>query len=150
MRGKLSETELRAWQALLHAHHEITTRLDADLRIAHDLSLADYDVLLRLANAGSHGLRMTELAARVMTSPSTLTRRVDGLVQRGLIERAKFEGDSRVTLARLTVRGRGLVRRAAVKHLEGIREHFVDRLTDAQLDDVASALEVIAGHHQPH
>jgi DNA-binding MarR family transcriptional regulator len=150
MSGELSETELRAWQALLHAHHEITTRLDADLRIAHDLSLADYDVLLRLANAGRGGLRMTELASRVLTSPSTLTRRVDGLVRRGLIERAKFDGDSRVTLARLTVRGRGLLRRAAVKHLQGVREHFVGRLTSTQLDNVASALEVITGQHQPH
>jgi DNA-binding MarR family transcriptional regulator len=150
MSNELTDTELRAWQALLHAHHAVTSRLDAELRGAYGLSLADYDVLLRLANAGSPGLRMTELAERVMTSPSTLTRRVDGLVRDGLIERTRFERDSRVTLARLTPRGRGLVRRAAVVHLRGIREHFAGRLTDDQMRAVATALEVITGPHQPH
>jgi hypothetical protein len=62
MSNELTDTELRAWQALLHAHHAVTSRLDAELRGAYGLSLADYDVLLRLANAGSPGLRMTELA----------------------------------------------------------------------------------------
>jgi DNA-binding MarR family transcriptional regulator len=150
MSNELSETELRAWQAFLHAHQAVTSKLDAELRAAYGLSLADYDVLLRLANAGSRGLRMTELAERVMTSPSTLTRRVDGLVGLGMVERRRFEGDSRVMLARLTTRGRELVRRAAVVHLRGIRAHFVGRLTEAQLRNVATALEVIVGPHQPH
>jgi DNA-binding MarR family transcriptional regulator len=150
MSNELTETELRAWQALLHAHHMVTSRLDAELRTSYGLSLADYDVLLRLAHAGSPGLRMTVLAERVMTSPSTLTRRADGLVRKSLIERRRLETDSRVTLTRLTPRGRGLIRRAAVLHLRGIREQFVGRLTDDQLRDVATALEVIAGPHQPH
>src|SRR6266542_48416 len=113
MGNELSDTELRAWQALLHAHQAVTNRLDAELRAAYKLPLADYDVMLRLANAGSRGLRMTQLAERVMTSPSTLTHRVDGLVGRGLVDRRRFEGDSRVMLARLTTRGTGLIRRAA-------------------------------------
>ena len=44
------------------------------------VSLADYDVLLRLARAPDRTLRMTALAKRVMMSPSGLTRVVDRLV----------------------------------------------------------------------
>ncbi len=71
VQARLSETELRAWQALLHAHHDVTRRLDAELREEHGLSLGAYDVLLRLARAPGRALHMTELAKRVMLSPRT-------------------------------------------------------------------------------
>jgi len=150
MKTTLSEQELRAWQALLHAHHDVTRRLDAELRAEHGISFDAYDVLLRLARAPNHALRMTELAERVMTPPSTLTRRVDRLVSRGLVERGRLAQDSRAIVARLTDVGRQVLRRAAQTHLRGIREHYTGKLTDQQLREVASALEVITGPHRPH
>jgi DNA-binding MarR family transcriptional regulator len=146
----LSETELRAWQALLHSHHDVIRKLDVELRTEHGLSLTDYDVLLRLARAPDRRLRMTELADRVLMSPSGLTRMVDRLVDEGLVRRDRFEGDARVMLAQLTEEGRRALRRAARTHLQGIREHFTGRLSQAQLRNVASALETIAGPHEPH
>jgi len=147
---RLTETELRAWQALLHAHHQVVSQLDAELREEHGLTFGAYDVLLRLARAPGHSLRMTELAERVMLSPSGLTRMVDRLVEAGFVERDRFDGDARVTMARLTDRGRRLLRRAARTHLRGIREHFTGHLSHVQLRNAASALEAIAGPHEPH
>jgi DNA-binding MarR family transcriptional regulator len=147
---RLTDTELRAWQALLHAHHDVTERLDADLRRGHGLSFGAYDVLLRLARAPGRSLRMSELAERVWLSPSGLTRMVDRLESSGLVERDRSEEDARVMLATLTDRGRDVLRRAARTHLRGIREHFSGHLTEAQLRNVASALEVVAGPHEPH
>jgi DNA-binding MarR family transcriptional regulator len=147
---RLTDTEIRAWQALLHAHHQVTSRLDADLRQEHGLTFGAYDVLLRLARAPGHSLRMSELADRVMLSPSGLTRMVDRLARAGLVERDSFQGDARVTMARLTDSGRRVLRKAARTHLRGIREHFTARLTDVQLRNAASALETIAGPHEPH
>jgi DNA-binding MarR family transcriptional regulator len=148
--SRLSETELRAWQALLHAHHDVIRRLEEELHREHGLSLAEYDVLLRLARAPGNALRMTELAERVMLSPSGLTRAVDRLVDEGLVQRNRFEGDGRVMLARLTEKGRRVLRDAAKTHLRGIREHFTSRLSGPQLRNMASALERITGPHQPH
>lgn len=150
MKTELSERELRAWQALLHAHHDVTRVLDRELRREHGLSLEQYDVLLRLARASERALRMTDLAERVMVPPSTLTRRVDRLVSDGLVERYRLPDDSRAMVARLTDAGRRLLLRAARTHVRGIREHFTGRLTDRQLDDVSAALEVISGPHEPH
>jgi DNA-binding MarR family transcriptional regulator len=147
---KLSATELRAWQALLHAHHDITRRLDAELRTEHELSFGAYDVLLRLARAPDRSLRMTELAERVMLSPSGLTRLVDQLSDEGLVRRERVPQDARGVMAQLTDRGRQVLRRAAKTHLRGIREHFTGRLSEGQLRALASALEVIAGSHEPH
>jgi DNA-binding MarR family transcriptional regulator len=146
----LSETELRAWQALLHAHQKVTRALDAELRTEHGLSIAAYDVLLRLARAPERTLRMTDLAERVMMSPSGLTRVVDRLVDAGLVRRDRVQGDARVMLAQLTDEGRRTLRRAARTHLRGIREHFTGNLSQPRLRDVASALEIIAGPHQAH
>jgi DNA-binding MarR family transcriptional regulator len=93
---------------------------------------------------------MSELAERVLMSPSGLTRVVDGLVRDGLVRRERFEGDARVMLARLTEQGRQALRRAAATHLRGIQQHFTSYLSKAQLRDVADALEAVAGPHRPH
>src|SRR2546421_266587 len=50
---KLTDEEMEAWQALLHAHEQVTRRLDSELREEHGLGLSDYDVLLRLVRASS-------------------------------------------------------------------------------------------------
>jgi DNA-binding MarR family transcriptional regulator len=147
---RLSDEEMRAWQALLHAHHRVTEALDGELREEHGLSMGAYDVLLRLARAPGRALRMSELAERVLLSPSGLTRLVDRLEARGLVERTSDPEDGRVALARLTGPGRALLLRAARTHLRGIREHYTGRLTEAQLRNVASGLETVAGPHVPH
>jgi DNA-binding MarR family transcriptional regulator len=149
-RSNLTAEEMRAWQALLHAHHEVIGKLDRELREEHGLPLAAYDVLVRLARAPDGALRMTDLADRVLLSPSGLTRLVDRLVARGLVERRTDPDDGRVALASLTDAGRFEVRRAARTHLRGIREHFTGRLSESQLGDVASGLEAIVGPHVPH
>jgi len=102
--NRLSPLELDAWQALLHAHHQITRRLDAELRKEQGVSFGEYDVLLRLARAPERRLTMTELARRVMISPSGLTRVVDGLSDEGLVRRERNPDDARVVYAQLTTK----------------------------------------------
>jgi DNA-binding MarR family transcriptional regulator len=146
----LTAAELRAWQALLHAHHHITSALDRDLRAEHDLSFSEYDVLLRLARAPGRALRMTQLAERVLLSPSGLTRLVDRLVAKGLVARERDSADARGALARLSDDGMSRLRNAARTHIHGIREQFTGRLSDVQLRNVASGLERIVGPHEAH
>jgi len=150
MTRNLSQAELAAWQAFLHAHQQVIDTLDAELRAEHGLSLSDYDVLLRLARAPEGKLHMTELARRIMFSPSGLTRVVDRLMRDGLVERLRDTADARVVFARLTEKGRDRLRKAAQTHVRGIRQHFTGRLSPRQLRNVAAALEVIAGPHEPH
>lgn len=146
----LGDTEMRAWQALLHAHHQVIETLDRELREEHRLSLAEYDVLLRLARSPDRALTMTDLAGRVMLSPSGLTRLVDRLVARKLVRRRQGADDARVALACLTDEGLRQLKIAAKTHLRGIREHFTGRLSETKLRNVASALETISGPHVPH
>ena len=58
------------------------------------LTLGDYDVLAQLALAGGVS-RMTELANRAFNSRSGMTRRVDRLVDEGLVRRTGIDTDGR-------------------------------------------------------
>lgn len=139
-----------AWQALLHTYHQVIRTLDRELRQEHDLPLAAYDVLLRLARAPNRALRMTDLADKVLLSPSGMTRLVDRLAAKGLVQRRTDPQDGRVALASLTEAGLRQLRRAARTHLRGIREHFTGRLSETQLRSITTGLETITGPHVPH
>jgi len=142
-REQLEELGSRAWRAFLYAHATIVPTLDRELLGAYSLSLNQFEVLAWLARAGRRGLRMSDLASRVVLSPSGVTRAVDQLEARGLVERCVFEGDKRSYLATLTREGRTLLRKAANVHVIGLREHFLQHLSRADLEHLATALEVI-------
>ncbi len=136
---------MRAWLELLRAHAELVNRLDRELVADHDLSLAEYEVLAFLSEAPEGRMRPSELARQVVISPSALTRRMDRLERRGLVRRERCPHDARGAYAVLTTKGRKLLVAAAPTHVRGVRAHFVDRLTPAQLEVLAEALERVPG-----
>ncbi|HSS94847.1 MAG TPA: MarR family transcriptional regulator, partial [Candidatus Dormibacteraeota bacterium] len=85
---------IAAWLALLRAHATLVRQLAVDLVEETGLTLGDYDVLSQLAFAGG-ALRMTELADRAYSSRSGMTRRVDRLVEQGLVSRTETDADGR-------------------------------------------------------
>jgi DNA-binding MarR family transcriptional regulator len=149
---QLDELEFKAWRAFLYAYSKVVPALDRELAGAYGLSLNQYEVLLWLRRASDGGLRMSDLAARVVLSPSGVTRAVDHLERRGLVSRCVFEEDKRGQLATITAEGRALLRRATTVHLRGVREHFLDHLQRSQLDELGTALEAVLtgeGTHLP-
>jgi DNA-binding MarR family transcriptional regulator len=139
----LSEPELRAWQALIGVTTGVMATLDNELRAEHGLSIGDYEVLVHISEAPEHFLRMTDLAAALKLSPSGITRRIDGLVRDGLVERRPCPSDRRGSNAVLTEKGLRRLREAAPTHVRGVRAHFVDQLTERQLANLASALAAV-------
>jgi DNA-binding MarR family transcriptional regulator len=140
---QLDDLEVRAWAAFVFAHATVVPTLDRELTDALGVSLSQFEVLGWVARAGRRGLRMSDLASRVVLSPSGVTRAVDQLERKGLVERCVFEGDKRGYLATLTREGRALFRKAAAVHALGLREHFLKHLSHMQLEQLAAALETI-------
>lgn len=124
----------------LRVHARLIRRLEEDLQSKHNLPLAWYDVLVRLVEANNHRLRMSELADRVMLSPSGLTRLVDRLVGEGLVRREHAEQDGRGFYAVLTNEGYERLRESSGTHLRGIRDYVMSRYTDDELRAVAAYL----------
>ena len=139
----LDDLQFRAWRAFLYSYSTVVRRLDQELVSAHGLSLNQYEVLVWIRRAGEGGLRMSDLASRVVLSPSGVTRAVDQLERKGLVERCAFEGDKRSYLATITPEGRAFLRTATRIHLHGVREHFLKHLTHIELKQLANALEAI-------
>jgi DNA-binding MarR family transcriptional regulator len=147
---QLDELQFRAWRAFLYAYSLVVPTLDRELVSARGLSLNQFEVLTWLRRAGERGLRMSDLASRVVLSPSGVTRAVDQLERKGLVERCVFEGDKRGYLATLTTEGRALLRKATNVHLQGLREHFLNHLSRTELEHLATALEaVLTGEGSP-
>ena len=127
---RLSATELAAWRGMLEAHARVTRALDAQMRAEHGLPVSSYEVLMFLADAPDHRLRMSEIADRVLLSRSGLTRLVDRLEQLGFVSRCGVETDGRGAYAQLTDAGLDEARAARRTHLAGVRQFFLDHLTD--------------------
>jgi len=139
----LSEPEMRSWRALIDVTTGVLATLDNELRAEHGLSLGEYEVLARVSEAPDHSMRMTDLAGGLRLSPSGITRRIDGLVRAGLVERQQCPSDRRGSNAVLTKEGMRRLRAAAPVHVRGVREHFIDQLSAQQLADLAAALSSV-------
>lgn len=129
----LSRTELDVWRSFLRAHAHLTRVLENELLAAQQLSLASYDVLVQLAEAPGHRLRMTELADAVLLSRSGVTRLVDRLEKGGLVARARVDSDGRGVVAVLTQDGYDRLKAATGTHLSGVARHFAGSLAGDEL-----------------
>ena len=135
-----TRSKLDAWVAFLRAHSAITRQLNADLLTEHELTLNDYEVLLRLSREEGGMMRRVDLAQSVVLTASGITRLLDGLERIGLVEKASCASDARVSYAKLTEGGHLKLREAAPTHLAGIDDLFTKRYSDAELDTLAELL----------
>ena len=138
----LNEREMEAWQAFLRASIRLMERLDSELT-GHGISLADYEILVHLSAEPTGELRMTELAARTLVSRSGLTRRLDRLVESGLVERRSCPTDRRGVYAVLTPAGRSRLEQSAPTHVEGVRRHFLSQLSSEDLETFTKSLNAV-------
>ena len=127
------------WRQLLCVETHLEERLDLELREGHNLTLAEYGVLVNLSEAGPLGLRMSDLADRLLLSRSGLTRRIDSMVRAGLVERRSCPADGRGSFASLTETGAARLVEAAPTHVAGVRRYLIDAL-GGDLSALASGL----------
>src|SRR5579872_7497024 len=140
-----SSTYADAWIGLLATHRRLTRELDAELEAAHGLTLSGLELLARLASAPDRRLRLSVLAAEAGLSLSRVSRIVDALEDRGLIERQPCHADARAINAQLTAAGLELARAAQTTHLAAVRERFFDRLSAREV----AALAGVFGRFAP-
>ena len=74
----------QAWEAMLTAHTRLMRQFEA-ADVWDDLSMREYDVLYTLSKC-DRPVRMRELGREVLLSQPGLSRLVDRLVQRGLVD----------------------------------------------------------------
>jgi DNA-binding MarR family transcriptional regulator len=141
MTAWLDDDEMRAWRGLVEVFGDVRADLEAELEERFGLTDGDYGVLVVLSEAPEGRLRMCDLAARLHLTPGGLTRRLDGLVRRGVVVREPGTDDRRVVLAVLTDEGRSLLEQAAPVHVDGVRRHLLAHLDRSQIRELGEAFD---------
>lgn len=139
----LSDAEMAAWRNYIETYADLSAALERDLA-EHGTTLGDYQVLVFLSEAPGGLMQMRDLAEVLHLSPSGLTRRLDGLVTSGHVERRPSTQDGRVMMGVLTNDGRALLRSVAPHHVASVRRHIFDHLDSAQVGAMASIFSAIA------
>ena len=138
--------EQRAWRAYLDATRLLADALDRQLQRDAGLSLADYEILVRLSEAPDRRMRMSDLADATLYSRSRLSHAVARLEGEGWVARSSCPTDKRGTLAELTPAGFSKLKAAAPGHVTAVRQYLFDQLQPGQADDLHAFADAIRGH----
>jgi DNA-binding MarR family transcriptional regulator len=142
----LTEPELRSWRAYVIGSERLRQCLNSELQDTHNLPLADYEVLVRLSEQEKNCMRMTQLADEVAQSKSRLSHQISRLEQAGLVRRTHCPNDARGVLAKLTEKGMEQLREAAPTHVEGVRDHMIDLISEEERAVLATVFERVLTH----
>src|SRR6202162_4326916 len=133
-----SPERLRAWRLYFESALALVDVLDAELERDAGIPLRWYDTLVHLEETPD-GLRMNELAERILYSKSGFTRVVDRMQEAGLVQRVRPPHDRRSILVLPTDKGTKTLQRARLHHRDGIDRHFSQHLTDTDIKTLTRA-----------
>jgi DNA-binding MarR family transcriptional regulator len=142
-----SPERLLAWRLYFESALALIAVLDSALERDAGIPLRSY-ALIHLEES-PEGLRMNELAERILYSKSGLTRVVDRLEDAGLVRRVRPENDRRSILVVLTDQGRAMIDQARRHHRHAIEQHFSKHLSDTDIKALTRALEKLSAHARP-
>ena len=140
-----SPKRLRAWRLYFESALALIDVLDAELERDAGIPQRWYDVLVHLEETPD-GLRMNELAERILYSKSGFTRVVDRMETAGLVRRVRPENDRRSIFVVLTAEGRNTMEQARRYHRHAIEQHFSRHLTDTDIAALTRAFEKVSTH----
>jgi DNA-binding MarR family transcriptional regulator len=120
-----------AWEALLAAHAVLMKQFGAE-DIWDEISMREYDVLYTLSKCPGP-LRMSDLNRHVLLSQPALSRLVDRLAERGLVERCADPADGRGVRLSLTEAGRARQRAIGRRHARSVARAMTARLDPGEL-----------------
>jgi DNA-binding MarR family transcriptional regulator len=132
-----------AWESLLTVHAAFMKSFAAE-PIWGEVSMKEYDVLYSLTKTEGP-VRLTDLHSRVLLSQPALSRMVDRLVERGLVERCEDAGDRRVVRLALTDAGRACQREVGRAHARDVTAAMTASVTDADLEELLRITRALLG-----
>jgi DNA-binding MarR family transcriptional regulator len=125
-----------AWEALLSAHAAAMKQFAAE-DIWAEVSMREYDVLYTLAKC-TEPIRISELHRHVLLSQPALSRLVDRLVTRGMIERQPDPADGRGVRLSLTDAGLAIQRQVGRRHARSVTRAMTAGLSRGELAQLES------------
>jgi DNA-binding MarR family transcriptional regulator len=125
-----------AWESLFRAQVAVLRELNAVFP-ADEVSFTEYDVLFNLSRQPHRQTRIRNLNSQLLLTQPSVSRLIDRLVARGLVEKVNDPSDARGRIVRLTDTGFDVFRRVGVRHAEAIAERVGGALTHDELIELA-------------
>jgi DNA-binding MarR family transcriptional regulator len=133
-----------SWRAFVVGVTLLLDRLDADLQRSFDLSLTEYEILVRLSERPERQMRMAQLADALAHSRSRVTHTVTRMQKAGLVTRTSSPEDGRGIVCCLTDEGYALLVEAAEVHVNGVRDYLVDLVSPEDFQALGRVMDAVS------
>lgn len=109
------------------------------------VSPADFAVLVHLTDSPEGRQRYQDLARALEWEKSRMSHHIARMAGRGMVVREECAEDARGAFVVITDAGRAAIEAAAPRHVEAVRELFLDHVTPAELRALAEIAERVIG-----
>ena len=131
-----------AWESLFRTQVGVMRRLQKDPAFK-ELSMREYDVLFNLTRCPTGWIRLNELNVHLLISQPSLSRMVERMESKGLVQRRPAENDQRGVEVSLTEEGRALQRKLGSAHVRGIYELLTPALSETEMQELKSLTDKV-------
>lgn len=139
----IEDERISAYGRLVEAQRGLHRIFDRSLRSRLGISIVWYEALLRLARSPQQQMPITELGEQLELTSGGATRLVDRLQESGYIERVPCPTDRRISWARPTDEGLGVLIAATEVHLDDLESNFLSRLSPDEIETLEGLLRRI-------
>ncbi len=142
---RLDAERVALWRQFQTAGEVVARLIEAEMADEFRLSLPQFDLLAALAQNNDQ-LRVKELCDLLAAVPSSLSRRIDALVERGYVVRDEpaATDDNRAVMVRLTRMGRLVWRDANIVYRRAVQREFAGDLSEFEVSAMGRALSKIS------
>jgi len=140
-------TAVAAWEALFRAQVTVMRALNTDFP-GGEISFNEYDVCFNLSTQPGRRCRMRDLTGHLLLTQPSVSRLVDRLASRGIVEKQPDPSDARGVIVALTAHGFDVYRSVAVQHAQTIADQVGAGLDDDELrtlTELCTKLRTAAG-----
>ncbi|MFE6624912.1 MarR family winged helix-turn-helix transcriptional regulator [Streptomyces sp. NPDC057740] len=141
----LTADEQRAWRGFVRLHERLGGRLGRMLQSESNVSPADFAVLVHLTDTPDGRQRYQDLARALEWEKSRMSHHIARMAGRGMVVREECPEDGRGAFVVITDAGRAAIEAAAPRHVEAVRELFMDHVTPAELRVLTEISERVIG-----
>lgn len=139
--AKLSSAKaVQVWEGISRAHCSMIAALEKDMVPETGIPLGWYDVLSHLSQAPDTMLRFQDLARVAGLTDSGASRRLNQMINAGLIDRHSCPTDRRGVYAHLTAKGKASYDKAHAVFLRSLQRNLGNQLNPDEADAVHAAL----------
>lgn len=142
---RLDAERVALWRQFQTAGEVVSRLIEAEMADEFRLSLPQFDLLAALAQNNDQ-MRVKDLCDLLSAVPSSLSRRIDSLVERGYVVREEplASDDNRAVLVRLTRMGRLVWRDANIVYRRAVQREFAGDLSEFEVSAMGRALTKIS------